>query len=75
MIDYCISCLDRMKEELSYRNVFRIFCGHGDRTSVEYKLDGEIKKASFADMEFVSEYACGQNKGAYGRYRKGLCVL
>lgn len=57
MIDYCISCLDRLKTEKTYRNVFRIFCSHGERPAVEFKLDGGIRKLTYADMEFVSEYA------------------
>ena len=57
-IDRCNECMDMLKKDKNYRNIFRIFCSHETITSVEFKLDGEIKKLSFADMEFVSEY-CG----------------
>lgn len=51
MITYALSCLDRMKTEHSYRNLFDIFLSHGDRTALEFKVDGNIVKVSFAEME------------------------
>lgn len=51
MIEYSLGCLERMEKELSYRNIFDIFLSHGERTALEYKLRGEIKKISFGELE------------------------
>jgi len=75
MIDYCISCLDQMKKEYSYKNIFRIFCGHGDRTAIQFTHEGEIKKITFAEHEFVAEYNARKIKNLLAGKEKGFVIL
>ena len=75
MIDYCLSCLDNIKKEASYRNIFRHFCSHGNRPAVQYTLNKEIKVLTYADMEFTCEYAGDKIKALIGDAEKGFVCL
>lgn len=51
MITYSLNCLERMKADHSYLNLFEIFLSHGERTALEFKVDGQIQKVSYQEME------------------------
>ena len=57
MLTHAKESVKKMKEELSYRNLFNIFLEHGSRTSLEFKTDGEIKEIAFNETEFPVKYA------------------
>ena len=72
---YCFDCMDRLKTDKNYKNIFRIMCSHEDKTAVEFKLKGEIKKISFADMEFIAEYCADRIKEMMGDKKDGFICL
>ena len=51
MITYSMKSLERMRNDLTYVNVFDIFLGHGERPAIEYKLKGNIVKISYGELE------------------------
>lgn len=75
MIDYLLSCLERVDKEHTYKNIFRIECAHEDRTAVEWKLKGEIKGLTYAQQEAVVLY-CADRLGEIlkGREKGFVCL-
>jgi len=54
MIDFCLENLRLLKDDLSYRRIFEIYCTRNAHlTSAEYMLDGEIVKITFAEYEYA----------------------
>lgn len=74
-IKWCIERLDRLEKEKTYRHIFRMFCESEELVSVEYKLNKEIVKLTFADMEFVSEYCGDKIKELLTGVDKGFVCL
>lgn len=62
MIRYSLECLDKVKREHSYKNIFSILCEHGGRSALEFKIGEEIKIITFEQMEFVAEYVADKLK-------------
>ncbi|MBO7503421.1 MAG: AMP-binding protein [Clostridia bacterium] len=57
MDKYCFNCIDMLKNgEHTYKGIFKVYSTHKDMPAVEYRLDGQIKKLSFTDVELVSGY-------------------
>ena len=75
MITYSLKCLDKMAEDLSYVNLFDIFLGHGERTAIEYKLDNEVRKISFAQMENPVKYVADNLMVKLDGMPKGFVAL
>lgn len=54
MYKFCFENLDLLKDDLSYRRIFEIYCTRNAHlTSGEYMLDGKIVKISFAEYEYA----------------------
>ncbi|MBQ7445537.1 MAG: AMP-binding protein [Clostridia bacterium] len=75
MIKYLMDCLERVDREHSYKNIFRVMCGHEDMPAVEWKLKGEKKKITFADQEFAVEYCAGRINELLEGVEKGFVCL
>lgn len=73
MDKYCFECLDMLeKGEHSYKGIFKVYSHHGDMPAVEYKLDGQIKKLSFTDVELVSGYCADKIREKMNGVQKGF---
>ncbi len=46
--------LEELREERTFRNLFSIMCGNGDKVAAEYQENGVIKKLTYADYERVA---------------------
>lgn len=62
MIEYSMKSFERIDDEHSYKNIFKILCRHGDRSALEFKIDGEIKIVTFAQVEYIAEYVADKLK-------------
>ena len=62
MIKYSLECLEKVKREHSYKNIFSILCEHGNRSALEFKIGDEIKIITFEQMEFAAEYVADKLK-------------
>ncbi|MBQ3895097.1 MAG: hypothetical protein II739_07200, partial [Clostridia bacterium] len=73
MDKYCFECLDMLEKcEHSYKGIFKVYSHHGDMPAVEYKLDGQIKKLSFTDVELVSGYCADKIREKMNGVQKGF---
>ncbi|MBR5006635.1 MAG: AMP-binding protein, partial [Clostridia bacterium] len=69
----CFECLDKLeKGEHSYKGIFKVYSTHGDKPAVEYKLDKQITKLSFTDVELISEYCADRILEKLEGVRKGF---
>lgn len=75
MIDYCLQCLDKMEKELSYVNIFDIYCNHGDKPSIQYTLDKEIKIITYAQFENVVTHIANKLIDKLGDSSKGFVAI
>ncbi len=75
MITYSLNCLERMKADLSYPNLFDIFLSHGDRTALEFKVEGQIQKVSFQEMETPVTYVADKLQERLNGCEKGFVAL
>lgn len=75
MIDYCLQCLDKMEKELSYVNIFDIYCNHGDKPSIQYTLDKEIKIITYARFENVVTHIADKLIEKLGDSSKGFIAI
>ncbi|MBE7066524.1 MAG: acyl--CoA ligase [Ruminococcaceae bacterium] len=75
MIKYSLECLDKMAKELSYVNIFDIYCSHGNRPCIQYTLDGEIKIITYAQFENVVKHVADNLIDKLGDINKGFVAI
>ncbi len=49
-----LETLNKLKSELTFKNLFSIICSYGDLIAAEYKEDEVIKKLTFADYKRIT---------------------
>ncbi len=75
MIKYLMSCLEKVDKEHTYKNIFRVFCSHGDMPAVEWKVKGEIKKLSFEGQKYVVDHCAERISELLDGCEKGYVCL
>ncbi len=53
-MDIIFKKLEELKEDRTFKALFSIMCGYGERTATEYQENSVIKKLSYSDYERIS---------------------
>ena len=53
-MDMTMKKLGELREERTFKNLFSIMCGYGDKVAAEYQENSTIKKLTYADYERIS---------------------
>jgi len=53
-MDMTMRKLGELREERTFKNLFSIMCGYGDKVAAEYQENSAIKKLTYADYERIA---------------------
>ncbi len=60
----CLEILGALKKEHSYKNIFKILCGHGEKTAAQYIKDGNECALSYTEYEKLTYTVAGNIKNS-----------